>query len=125
MAEDLRNSDIAPSTLSGKREKPVHASIQHIQLCKPQVRHHPSNPGSRLLGHSGENAFYIKTVPGTLGQVVLKNAARTKAATKVQATVNALSQPVPKTTNVVLLARCGLESKAVFMLWMVVCCGGL
>ena len=57
------------------------------------------------MAHSGEHAFYVKTVPGTFGQVVLKNAARTKAATKVQAAVNSVHQPAPRTTNVLLLAR--------------------
>ena len=57
------------------------------------------------MAQSGENAFYVKTVPGTFGQIVMKNAARTKAATKVQAAVNAIHQPVLKTTNKLLLAR--------------------
>lgn len=105
-AEDLRKT-AEPSKFAIQSTNPVHASIQHIQTYKSQTRHPPSNPGLSLMGQSGEHAFYVKTVPGTFGQVVLKNAARTNAATKVQATASLPAQAVPKTTNLLLLARYG------------------
>lgn len=104
-AEDLQLPDAEPSNFTTKSEKPVHASIQHIQTSKPQIRHPPGNPGLRLMGQSGEHAFYVKTIPGSFGQVVLKNAARTKAAAKVQATANTPAQGPPQTKNLLLLAR--------------------
>ena len=91
----------------GRNQPPAHPTISHMNVRKPASKQPSRHPGVRLIGQSGEQAYYVRSTPGMLGHTVLKNAAKTKAAIKVHATVNASNAPRIKstTTHRQLLAR--------------------
>jgi hypothetical protein len=91
----------------GRGQPPAHPTISHMNIRKPASRQPAGHPGVKLINQSGEQAYYVRSTPGMLGHTVLKNAAKTKAATKVHATVNASNAPKVKstTTHRQLLAR--------------------
>lgn len=95
------------SSASGRSQPPAYPTISHMNIRKPASKQPSGHPGVKLIGQSGEQAYYVRSTPGMLGHTVLKNAAKTKAATKVHATVNASNAPKVKstTTHRQLLAR--------------------
>ena len=90
----------------GRSQPPTHPTISHMNVRKPVSKQSSRHPGVKLIGQSGEQAYYVRSTP--VGHTVLKNAAKTKAATKVHGTVNASNAPrmKPTTTQRQLLARC-------------------
>jgi hypothetical protein len=88
-------------------QRRAHSTISHMNVRKSALKQPSGHPGVKLIGHSGEQAYYVRSTPGMPGHTVLKNAAKTKAATKVHATLNASNTLKVKstTTHRQLLAR--------------------